>query len=66
MLDLWKDGHIDCKDYAIYNSLKAQEIHAEDIKWHLTKDHVFITFIKDGIMYVADNDKLFKITNYRR
>jgi len=62
MIDLWIDGQIDCKDYAIYNSYRAKEVGASNIHWALTKDkrHVYITFEKDGYLYIADNDKLYR------
>jgi hypothetical protein len=63
MPDYWQDGHIDCKDYAVYNTLRAKQVGASNIQWKLTKEgkHVFIIFEVDGIKYVADNDKLYRV-----
>lgn len=61
MIDYWPDNQIDCKDFAIYNSKKAEQEGATNIKWIITKEknHVFVVYEKDGYFYVADNDRLY-------
>jgi len=64
MIDYWQDQKIDCKDYAIENTIKAENIHAENTRWVVIKrngeNHVIVIFEKNGYLYVADNDKLYR------
>lgn len=60
--DLWKDGVIDCKDYALYNAslLKGRNIQYEYILTPKDKPkHIFVIFKHGGNTYALDNDKLF-------
>ena len=58
MIDYWPDGHIDCKDYAVRNSIIIQEMGYEP-KWVIKKNHVVVVFERNGNIYVFDNDKLY-------
>ncbi len=61
MFDYWPDKQIDCKDYAIENTIKAQSIHAQHVTWVIDDKHIIVKFEKDGYLYIADNDKLYRV-----
>jgi hypothetical protein len=61
MLDYWVDGQIDCKDYAIYNVMQAIRSGSQKVQVTTINDnHVVVIFEKDGYIYIADNDKLYR------
>lgn len=62
--DYWKDGHIDCKDYAVRNSIIIERLGYES-RWLVTKNHVVVYFERNGNIYVFSNDKLY-VTGIRK
>ena len=63
--DIFKDGQIDCKDYAFYagKMLYRQGYNPKLIAVSLGKqklDHVVIAFEKDGYIWIADKGKYFR------
>lgn len=63
MIDYYPDGKIDCRDYAIRNSIVVERM-GYDPKWNFTKNHVFISYEHDGSIYVLDGDRVFVIRGY--
>lgn len=60
MLDYWPDGKIDCKDYAIYNSIQAEE-HGHKPEWFVTKDHVVVLVELGGYDIILDGKRAYKL-----
>lgn len=63
--DIFKDGQIDCKDYAFYagKMLYRQGYNPKLIAvsvWKQKLDHVVIAFEKDGSIWIADKGKYYK------
>lgn len=60
MLDYWPDGKIDCKDFAIYNSIQAEE-HGYKPEWIVTKDHVVVLVELGGYDIILDGVRAYKL-----
>lgn len=60
MLDYWPDGKIDCKDFAIYNSIQA-EAHGYQPEWIVTKDHVVVLVTLGDWDYILDGVRAYKL-----
>jgi hypothetical protein len=66
MSDLWADGQIDCKDYALFNAARVRSMGAVPTFVLTPKEHpkhIFVVFEKDGVKYALDNDKMFVVRN---
>ena len=59
MIDYFPDGKIDCKDYAIYNSIQADKRGYEP-RWVVIGNHVVVLFTDGRFLYIADNGNLFR------
>ena len=61
--DLWPDGHIDCKDYALRNAQIVRRLN-ETPTFVLTPKvdpkHIFVVFRHNGVVYVLDNDRMYR------
>lgn len=63
--DIFKDGQIDCKDYAFYAG-KMLYMQGYDPKMMAVSlggyklDHVIIVFEKDGYIWIADKGKYYQ------
>lgn len=62
--DYWPDGQIDCKDYAVRNSVAIERMGYEP-KLIVTKNHMCVMFEHGGNIYIFDNDRVY-ITSIRR
>jgi len=58
IIDYWKDGKIDCKDYAIRNSIIISRIGGIPT-WYVSKNHVFVIYKKGDIIYIFNNDQMY-------
>jgi hypothetical protein len=60
MLDLYPDGKIDCKDYAVHNSIEVLK-NGYAPKWQVTKDHVVVTFSDGKFDYILDGERVYRL-----
>jgi hypothetical protein len=60
MLNLWQDDVIDCKDYAIFNSVRIKELgHAP--YWIVTHNHVIVAYDDGAFTYVYDVERVYRL-----
>ena len=69
--DLWQDGVIDCKDYAVRNSIQIEAMGYEP-RWVLVKkgsdkiNHVVVVFTDGDSIFIFDGDRLFRTSHLQR
>jgi hypothetical protein len=56
--DYWPDGVIDCKDYAVRNSIVIERM-GHTPTWVVINKHVVVFFREDGKIYVFDNNSVY-------
>lgn len=60
--DLFPDGQIDCKDYALRNAQIVRKLNETPVLVLTPKEkpnHIFVMFVSDGIVYVLDGDRVY-------
>ena len=60
MLDLWQDGKIDCKDYAIHNSIEIERLGYAPY-WLVSKNHVVVAYDDGDSAYVYDVERVYRL-----
>jgi hypothetical protein len=60
MLDYWPDGKIDCKDYAIHNSIEAEK-HGYKPRRMVLSNHVVVVFDVGNYTIVLDGQRVYRL-----
>jgi hypothetical protein len=60
MLDYWHDGRIDCKDYAVFNSITIKEKGYAPY-WLVTKNHVIVAYDDGAFTYIHDVERVYRL-----
>ena len=66
MIDLWPDGQIDCKDYALRNAQIVRKLNETPVFVLTPKvnpKHIFVIFVHNGSRYVMDNDRFYRVSD---